>query len=139
MPATLSGGQALDLPFQIPAPRLGPPTAHAGTALVAWAVEARWDIDATRDLQVVCSSVELPIEALREGKRVSLTIPADAPPTCETDGLRVDYRLRAIVDRPSVAGLMLVRFATSRTLQWLRPSGGGPRVRAMTRSRSSRP
>jgi hypothetical protein len=48
---------------------------------------------------VVCSSVELPVEALREGARLSLTIPADAPPTCETDGLRVHYRLRAIVDR----------------------------------------
>jgi hypothetical protein len=181
LPATLGVGQALDMPFQIPAPRLGPPTAHVGTALVAWAVEARWDIetgrdervaalvevrqhpdllragvidvgagamhdswddagatlavrplppidagatmevtiswpgavsgrsarvelvadiDATRDLQVVCSSVELPIEALRGVARVSLTLPADAPPTCETDGLRVDYRLRAIVDRP---------------------------------------
>lgn len=181
VPATLSAGQELDLPFQIPAPRLGPPSAHAGTALVAWAVEARWDvemgrdervaalvdvrqhrdllragvitvgagamhdswddggatiavrpsppidagttvevtitwpgavagrsarveltadIDAARDLQVVCSSIELPIETLRGGARVSLTIPADAPPTCETDGLRVDYRLRAIVDRP---------------------------------------
>jgi hypothetical protein len=55
--------------------------------------------DAARDLQVVCSSVELPIEALRGGARVALAIPADAPPTCETDGLRVDYRLRAIVDR----------------------------------------
>ena len=180
VPPTLGVGQALDLPFQIPAPRLGPPSAHAGTALVAWAVEARWDIemgrdervaalvdvrqhrdllragvidvgagamhdswddegatlavrplppidagttmevtitwpgavvgrsarvelvadiDAARDLQVVCSSVELPIEALRGGAQVSLTIPADAPPTCETDGLRVDYRLRAIVDR----------------------------------------
>jgi hypothetical protein len=181
VPTALGVGQALDMPFQIPAPRLGPPTAHAGTALVAWAVEARWDIemgsdervaaivdvrqhrdllaagvidvgagamhdawddqgatlavrplppidagttmevtiswpgaasgrsarvelvadiDAARDLQVVCSSVELPIEGLRGGARVSLKIPADAPPTCETDGLRVDYRLRAIVDRP---------------------------------------
>lgn len=180
VPTTLGVGQALDLPFQIPAPRLGPASAHAGTALVAWAVEAHWDIgmgrdqwvaalvdvrqhpdllragvidvgagamhdswddegatlavrplppidagatvevtitwpgavsgrsarvelvadiDAARDLQVVCSSVELPIEALRGGARVSLTIPADAPPTCETDGLRVDYRLRTIVDR----------------------------------------
>ena len=180
VPATLGAGQVLDLPFQIPAPRLGPPSAHAGTALVAWAIEARWDIemgpdervaalvdvrqhpdllragvidvgagamhdswsddgatlavrplppidagttvevtitwlgavsgrsarvelvadvDAARDLQVVCSSVELPIETLRGGARVSLTIPADAPATCETDGLRVGYRLRAIVDR----------------------------------------
>jgi hypothetical protein len=180
VPASLGVGQALDVPFQIPAPRLGPPSAHAGTALIVWAVEARWDIemgrdervaglvdvrqhedllragvidvgpgamhdswnddgatlavrplppfdagttmevtitwpgaasgrsarvelvadiDAARDLHVVCSSVELPIEALRGGARVSLTIPADAPPTCETDGLRVDYRLRAIIDR----------------------------------------
>ena len=180
VPAKLGVGQVLDLPFQIPAPRLGPPSAHAGTALVAWAVEARWDIemgrdervaalvdvrqhpdllragvidvgagamhdswdddgatlavhpappieagttievtitwpgavsgrsarvelvadiDAARDLHVVCSSVELPIEALRGTAQVSFTIPADAPPTCETDGLRVDYRLRAIVDR----------------------------------------
>ncbi len=180
VPATLGVGQALDLPFQIPAPRLGPPSAHAGTALVAWAVEARWDIEmgrdervaalvdvrqhrdllaagvidvgagamhdswddqgatlavrplppidagttmevaitwpgadsgrsarvelvadveAARDMRVVCSSVELPIETLRAGVRVSLTIPSDAPPTCETDGLRVDYRLRVIVDR----------------------------------------
>jgi len=180
VPAKLGAGEALDLPFEIPAPRLGPPSAHAGTALVAWAVEARWDIgmgtdervaalvdvrqhpdllragvvnvgagamhdswdddgatlgvrpippidagttieatitwpgaasgrsarvelvadvDAARGLRVVCSSVELPIEAIREGARVSLVIPADAPPTCETDGLRVGYRLRAIADR----------------------------------------
>ena len=180
LPATLGVGQALDMPFRIPAPRLGPPSAHAGTALVAWAVEARWDIemgsdervaamvevrqhrdllaagvidvgagamhdswedegatlavrplppidagttmevtiswpgavsgrsarvelvadvDAARDLQVVCSSVELAVEALRGGARLSLTIPADAPPTCATDGLRVHYRLRAIIDR----------------------------------------
>jgi hypothetical protein len=180
VPAKLRAGQSLDLPFLIPAPRLGPPSAHAGTALMAWAVEARWaidlgrdervaalvevrqhpdllragvidvgagamhdawedegatlavrplppidagttlevtvtwpgavsgrsarvelvaDIDAARDLRVVCSSVELPLEALRGGARVPLTLPADAPPTCQADGLRVDYRLRAIVDR----------------------------------------
>lgn len=180
VPARLGAGQVLDLPFQIPAPRLGPPSAHAGTALVAWAVEARWDIEmgadervaalvdvrqhpdllragvihvgagamhdswddggatlgvrplppvdagttveatitwpgaasgrsarvelvadveAARDMRVVCSSVEVAIEAIREGVRASLAIPANAPPTCETDGLRVSYRLRAIVDR----------------------------------------
>ena len=180
VPASLGVGQALDMPFQIPAPRLGPPSAHAGTALIVWAVEARWDIemgrdervaalvdvrqhvdllragvidvgagamhdswddegatlavrplppihagttmeatitwpaaasgrsarveliadiDAARDLRVVCASVEVPIEALRAGARVSLPLPIDAPPTCETDGLRVDYRLRAVVDR----------------------------------------
>jgi hypothetical protein len=52
LPATLGAGQALDMPFQIPAPRLGPPTAHAGTALVAWAVEARWDIEMGSDERV---------------------------------------------------------------------------------------
>ena len=57
------------------------------------------DIDAARDLEVVCVSVEQSVEALRGGAHLSLTIPADAPPTCETDGLRVGYRLRAVIDR----------------------------------------
>ena len=88
------------------------PPIDAGTTLeltISWPgavsgrsarVELVADIDAARDVQVVCSSVELPIDGLRGGARASLTIPSDAPPTCQTDGLRVGYRLRAIVDRP---------------------------------------
>ena len=48
-----------DLPFHIPAPRLGPPSAHAGTALVAWAVEARWDIEMGRDERVAAALVDV--------------------------------------------------------------------------------
>jgi hypothetical protein len=44
LPAEL-GPDGVVIPFLIPAPRLGPPSFHAGIALVAWAVEARWDIE----------------------------------------------------------------------------------------------
>jgi hypothetical protein len=44
LPRRLAAGQAIEVPFHIPAPRLGPPSGHAGCALVAWAVEARWDV-----------------------------------------------------------------------------------------------
>ena len=180
LPTTLDPGQELNVPFLLPAPRLGPPSAHAGVALVAWAVEARWDIErgsdervatlvevrqhpdllragviavgagamadiwadggaslnvrpappiaagseveltvawagapsgrsarielvadvkASNATSVVIASITLPLDAL-VGSRVVLPIPADAPPTCETKGLRVDYRIDVIVDRP---------------------------------------
>ena len=44
IPATLAAGQTFEARFAIPAPRLGPPTAHLGEAIVAWAIEVRWDI-----------------------------------------------------------------------------------------------
>ena len=31
-------------PFAVPAPRLGPPTAHLGESIIAWALEVRWDV-----------------------------------------------------------------------------------------------
>ena len=52
LPAALEPGQVLEIPFSIPAPRLGPPSAHAGSALVAWAVEAHWDIQMGSDERV---------------------------------------------------------------------------------------
>ena len=39
------GPEEVVIPFLVPAPRLGPPSFHAGIALVAWAVVARWDIE----------------------------------------------------------------------------------------------
>jgi hypothetical protein len=76
VPTTLVPGQALELPFSIPAPRLGPPSAHAGTALVAWAVEARWDIPMRGDQRV---AVLVPVgqhpDLLRSG---AVTLPAGA-------------------------------------------------------------
>jgi hypothetical protein len=44
LPASMSAGQHFEAPFTIPAPRLGPVSAHLGSAILAWAVEARWDI-----------------------------------------------------------------------------------------------
>ena len=44
VPTTLQPGQAWEAPFAIPAPPLGPPTAHLGESIIAWAIEVRWDI-----------------------------------------------------------------------------------------------
>lgn len=44
VPATLEPGQEWESRFAIPAPRLGPPTAHLGESIIAWAIEVRWDI-----------------------------------------------------------------------------------------------
>jgi hypothetical protein len=44
LPSSLSAGQTFEAEFSIPAPRLGPVSAHMGSALIGWAVEARWDV-----------------------------------------------------------------------------------------------
>ena len=44
IPATLAAGEVFETTFLVPAPRLGPPSAHLGEAIVAWALEARWDV-----------------------------------------------------------------------------------------------
>src|SRR5687768_14422707 len=40
LPQQMTTGQTFETAFTIPAPRLGPPTGHYGTALIGWAVEA---------------------------------------------------------------------------------------------------
>ena len=44
IPASLQPGETFEATFAVPAPRLGPPTAHLGESIVAWALEVRWDI-----------------------------------------------------------------------------------------------
>jgi hypothetical protein len=44
IPAALEPGQVLESRFAVPAPRLGPPTAHLGESIIAWALEVRWDV-----------------------------------------------------------------------------------------------
>lgn len=44
IPVTLASGESFTIPFAIPAPALGPPSAHLGEAIVAWAIEVRFDI-----------------------------------------------------------------------------------------------
>lgn len=44
VPAALEPGQQWEARFAVPAPRLGPPTAHLGESIIAWALEVRWDV-----------------------------------------------------------------------------------------------
>jgi hypothetical protein len=44
LPPRMAAGESYETTFSVPAPRLGPPQAHAGCAIIAWAIEARWDI-----------------------------------------------------------------------------------------------
>src|SRR5215213_7253358 len=44
IPATFAAGQSFSSAFAIPGPALGPPTAHLGEAIVAWALEVRFDV-----------------------------------------------------------------------------------------------
>ena len=44
IPTNLQPGQVWESTFAIPAPPLGPPTAHLGESIIAWALEVRWDV-----------------------------------------------------------------------------------------------
>jgi hypothetical protein len=44
IPATLEAGASWEGTFSIPAPPLGPPSAHLGESIIAWALEVRWDV-----------------------------------------------------------------------------------------------
>lgn len=68
LPASLSAGQTFEAEFTLPAPRLGPPSAHMGSALIAWALEARWDVAMGGDERVATLlDVEQNIDYLRSG------------------------------------------------------------------------
>jgi hypothetical protein len=44
IPPSIGPGETWEARFAVPAPTLGPPTAHLGEAIVAWALEVRWDV-----------------------------------------------------------------------------------------------
>ncbi|HUG48433.1 MAG TPA: hypothetical protein VMP67_08485 [Candidatus Limnocylindria bacterium] len=68
LPASLSAGQPFEAEFTIPAPRLGPVSAHMGSALIGWAVEARWDIAMRGDERLATLvDVRQNIDYLRSG------------------------------------------------------------------------
>jgi hypothetical protein len=54
IPTTLEPGNTWESTFMVPAPRLGPPTAHLGESIVAWALEVRWDIAMGADRFLAC-------------------------------------------------------------------------------------
>ena len=49
IPTELGPGQIWESAFAIPSPPLGPPTAHLGESIIAWAIEVRWDIAMASD------------------------------------------------------------------------------------------
>lgn len=68
LPTTLSAGQTFETDFNLPAPRLGPPSAHMGSAILAWALDARWDISMGGDERVsALVDVKQNIDYLRSG------------------------------------------------------------------------
>jgi len=68
LPAVLTAGQSFETDFTLPAPRLGPPSAHMGSAVLAWALDARWDISMGGDERVsTLVDVKQNIDYLRSG------------------------------------------------------------------------
>jgi hypothetical protein len=52
LPATLAVGDEIDLKILAPAPRLGPPSVHAGELAIVWTMQATWDIPLGGDERV---------------------------------------------------------------------------------------
>ena len=68
LPSTMRAGQTFECDFLLPAPRLGPPAAHLGEAIVAWALEARWDVAMGEDAWVAAAlNVEQNPDLIRAG------------------------------------------------------------------------
>jgi hypothetical protein len=68
LPATLAAGQTFESEFTLPAPRLGPPSAHMGSAIIAWALDAKWDVSMRGDQRVTAIvDVQQNIDYLRSG------------------------------------------------------------------------
>jgi len=44
IPTNLAAGETWESSFAVPAPQLGPPSAHLGESIIAWALEVRWDV-----------------------------------------------------------------------------------------------
>lgn len=54
IPTVLDPGVTWQTRFAVPAPELGPPCAHLGESIVAWALEVRWDVAMGRDHFAAC-------------------------------------------------------------------------------------
>ena len=191
LPATMTAGQTFESDFQLPAPRLGPPSGHYGSAIIAWAVEAKWDVSMGGDERIVAVvkvdqnidylrsgavtlgegalfdayskdgatisisplppivagqeidvtvqwpsagggraarielqadiqapngisdlvlfTAQLDANAFQGGTTVKIQIPEDAPPSFTSQGVGIDYRLRALVDRQLRSDLAVER------------------------------
>jgi len=79
VPATLEAGATWEARFAVPAPPLGPPTAHLGESIIA---------SAPIDPATLAGSVE-----------VRLLVPGGSAPSFDGAGLEIDYVIRVLVDR----------------------------------------
>lgn len=52
IPPKLATGEKWEGRFMAPAPQLGPPSAHIGESIVAWALEVRWDAPWASDVRL---------------------------------------------------------------------------------------
>lgn len=68
LPAQLTAGQTFEADFNFPAPRLGPVTAHMGSAALVWALDAKWDVSMGGDERVsALVNVKQNLDYLRSG------------------------------------------------------------------------
>lgn len=68
LPAQLTATQTFETDFMLPAPRLGPVTAHMGSAAIVWALDAKWDISMGGDERVsALVNVKQNLDYLRSG------------------------------------------------------------------------
>jgi len=58
IPPNLDAGAEWEGRFLVPAPQLGPPSAHVGESIVAWALEVRWNAALASDIRL---AVLLPV------------------------------------------------------------------------------
>ena len=66
-------------------------------------------LDLRHDIEDVPGATTLDPSAFRDGITVRMPIPEDAPPTVSADRVGVNYRIRALVDRPMRSDLAVER------------------------------
>ena len=83
------------------------PSAGGGRAA---RIELQADIQAPNGINnLVIFSTQLDPNAFKGGTTVRIQIPADAPPSFTSQGVGIDYRLRALVDRSMRSDLAVER------------------------------
>ena len=128
VPATLEAGATWEARFAVPAPPLGPPTAHLGESIIAWALEVRWDVphghdhfvaahvpvapagqkgrvelhrrtNAPNGAEGIIASAPIDPATLAGSVEVRLLVPGGSAPSFDGAGLEIDYVIRVLVDR----------------------------------------
>ena len=119
IPTMLQPGQPFESTFMVPAPQLGPPTAHLGESIIAWALEVRWDIPMGSDHW---AAMYLPLaqhpDLLRAGvgKQGGMSLMASVP--------TADGSINVLSSLPAPAGQEV-----NVTVSWpSAPSGQGARI-----------